>query len=261
MGASVATSRLRERLHAGETVVGTFVNTGSPITAEICANAGFDWLLLDLEHGSGSEGDLRQQLQAVSGTGAAAIVRVAANERPRFARALDFGADGIMVPQVHSVEEARAAVSYMKYPPKGVRGLAFSNRAHGFTQRDMAAVEATNERVVCMIQIESAAAVAGAEEIAAIDGIDVLFVGPNDLSLSLGVHGQFDDPTYIDAVEQVAAATSAAGKAGGVLVPRPDGLDPYLSRGFRLLAVGSDSAFVNTTARGVIDSTRAAAGP
>ena len=250
---------LRERLRAGDTVVGTFLNTGSAISAEICGRAGFDWLLIDLEHGSGSEADLQHQLHAVAGTGSAAIVRVESNARPRVAKALDLGAAGIMFPQIHSADEVRAAVSYLKYPPEGVRGLAFSNRAHAFTPRDLSAVEAANERVAGVIQIESATAVAAAGEIAEVDGVDALFVGPNDLSLSLGVHGQYEHRRYLAAVERVAEATAAAGKAAGVLVPAPEGLDPYLARGFRLLTVGSDGAFLVAGAKGVLEGARARA--
>ena len=250
---------LRARLAAGETLVGTFLNTGSAISAEICGRAGFDWLLIDLEHGSGSEADLQHQLHAVAGTASAAIVRVESNARPRVAKALDLGAEGIMFPQVHSADDVRAAISYLKYPPEGVRGLAFSNRAHAFTPRDLSAVEAANERAVGVIQIESAAAVAAAEEIASIEGVDALFVGPNDLSLSLGVHGQYDSRRYLEAVERVAAATKATGKAAGVLTPTADGLDRYLARGFRLLTVGSDGAFLVAGASGAVAGTRARA--
>ena len=187
---------LRARLRAGDTVVGTFLNTGSAIGVEICGRAGFDWLLIDMEHGSGSEADLQHLLHAVASTSAAPIVRVESNARPRMAKALDLGAEGIMVPQVHSAEEAQAAVSYLRYPPEGIRGLAFFNRAHAFARGDIGTIEATNERVVCIIQIESEGAVESVEEIAALDGVDVVFVGPNDLSLSLGIHAQFDHPRY-----------------------------------------------------------------
>lgn len=258
--ASTTSSPLRERLAAGETVAGTFLNTGSAISAEICARAGFDWVLVDLEHGSGSEADLQHQLHALAATATPAIVRVEANIRPRFAKALDLGAEGIMVPQVHTVEEARAAVSHMHYPPAGVRGLAFSNRAYGFTPGDITTVQDADRRVVGVIQIENESAVEHAGEIAALDGVDVLFVGPNDLSLSLGVHGQFDHPRYVEAVERVAAAVTAAGKTGGVLAQRPDGLELYLRHGFRLLTVGSDGGFLATGARAAAEGTKAAAG-
>ena len=250
---------LRARFRGGDSVVGTFLNTGSAISAEICGRAGFDWLLIDLEHGSGSEADLQHQLHAVAGTASAAIVRVESNARPRVAKALDLGAEGIMFPQVHSADDVRAAVSYLRYPPEGVRGLAFSNRAHAFTPRDLSAVEAANERVVGVIQIESEAAVAAVEEITSIDGVDALFVGPNDLSLSLGVHGQYEHRSYLEAIEQVAAASAMAGKAAGVLVPRAEGLDPYVERGFRLLTVGSDGAFLVGGAKGALEGARARA--
>lgn len=250
---------LRERLRRGEAPIGTFLNTGSAISAEICGRAGFDWVLIDLEHGSGSEADLQHQLHAVQSTGTAAIVRVESNARPRFAKALDLGADGIMVPQVRSADDVREAVSFLKYRPLGVRGLAFSNRAYAFTPSDLTAVDAMNERVVCVIQIETEGAVEEVEEIAAVEGVDAVFVGPNDLSLALGVHSQYDHPRYVETVERVGAAAAAAGKAAGVLVPRAEGLGLYLEHDFRLLTVGSDGGFLANGAKSTVEDTRSVA--
>lgn len=126
------TGNFRARVLAREWVVGTFINLGSPITAEMAGDCGYDWLLLDHEHGPGGEDTLLHQLQAVGGTYAVPIVRIAANETPRFKRALDMGAHGVMAPWVSTAAEARAAVSAMRYPPLGVRGIAKIQRSAGF---------------------------------------------------------------------------------------------------------------------------------
>ena len=122
----------RDRVLSGEWLCGTFINLGSAITAEIAARAGFDWLMLDYEHGPGSEETLLHQLHAVAAYATATIVRIADNEAPRFKRALDLGAGGVMVPYVNTAEEARVAVSSVRYPPHGTRGVSKFNRAAGF---------------------------------------------------------------------------------------------------------------------------------
>jgi 2-keto-3-deoxy-L-rhamnonate aldolase RhmA len=246
---------LRARLERGETLFGTFLNMGSPVSAEICGRAGFDWLLVDLEHGSGSEGDLLHQLQALADTGAHALVRVEANERSRFTKALDLGAEGIMVPRVETAEEAARAAAHMRYPPAGVRGVAFMNRSFGFGTRPRD-LEAANGRVVCVVQIESETAVGNVEAIAAVDGVDALFIGPSDLTHSMGILGQTDHPRYAAAVEAVGRAVEAAGKAAGVLLRTPEELDGYRAHGFRLIGISGDGAFLAGAARAALEGLR-----
>lgn len=239
-----AGSTFRERVLAGEPLVGTFINAGSTVTAEICGNAGLDWLLIDLEHGSGSQADLLGQLQAVAPTGAAAIVRVERPERTPTSRALDPGAKGIMFPRVASAAEAAAAIGYMRYPPDGVRGVAVQNRAGEFGRVSAADLADLDDDLVGVIQIETIGALAELDAIAAVDGVDVLFVGPGDLSYALGCPGQLDDPRYLEAIDAVLAACSSTGRSAGILVPTLAAAEQHLERGFRFVAVGSDSAFV-----------------
>ncbi len=182
------------------------------------ARSGFDWLLLDLEHGAGTESELLASLHAMGATPAAALVRPQSGERLRIGRALDLGAHGIMVPRVDLPEQAREAISFMRYPPDGARGLALSTRGAGLGELGHTQIQAINRRILGIIQIESRSAVEHAAEIAAIDGVDVLFVGPTDLSHSLGVPGGFDDPRYLDAIRHVATTAEAAGKVAGILL-------------------------------------------
>ncbi len=243
---------LHERLHAGETLYGSFVALGSAVATELIARAGFDWLIIDLEHGAGTESDLLGQLHATGATATAAFVRPQSGERLRIGRALDLGAHGIMVPRVDLPEHAREAISFMRYPPDGVRGLALSTRGAGLSGLGHADVRAINGRILGIIQIESPSAVEHVAEIAAIDGVDVLFVGPTDLSHSLGVPGKFDDPTYLDALRTVTAAAEAAGKAAGILLYDPAVLARHRELGFRFIGLGADSVFVASGARAML---------
>lgn len=250
-------TNLRERVQRGDTLLGCFLSLGSPLTAEICGLAGFDWTLIDLEHGAGSEREALSQMQALAPTGAAAVVRVESTARQRAHRMLDLGAHGIMFPRVNTAEDARAAVAAMRYPPAGVRGVAFANRACGFgAHREYLAT--ANHSLVTVVQIETAESVANVDEIAAVDGADVLFIGPSDLTQSLGIFGQFDDPCFVDAVARTAAAGARHGKATGILLPKPDDFARYYDQGFRFIAAGNDGVMVANSARGLVSTLRAA---
>jgi 2-keto-3-deoxy-L-rhamnonate aldolase RhmA len=247
---------LRVRLRAGEPLLGTFVNLGSPLAAEICGQVGFDWVLVDLEHGASTESDLVPHLQALAHTGAAPIVRVEANERPRFTRALDAGAEGIMVPRVDSAADARRAVSHLRYPPAGVRGVALMNRAMSFGAIASRPLAELDEQFVGIVQIESESALADAADIAAVDGVDCLFVGPSDLTQSLGIFGQLDHPRFVEAIEAVRTAAVGSGKAAGILARSPVEARGYIGRGYTFVGIGSDSAFLVGSARAAVAAAR-----
>lgn len=238
----------RERLRGGETLVGTFLNLGSGLAAEACALAGLDWVLVDLEHGGGHEAALAGQLQAAQGAGAHALVRVESLERARTGRALDLGAEGVMFPRVDSVGDARSAIAHLRYPPAGDRGVATYNRAAGFGSRPGAIAEA-DERICGVVQIESPAAVEAAAGIAELDGVDVLFIGPGDLSHSMGRFGALEDPEVRAAFAHVVEVAGAAGKAAGILVPAPERVEAARADGFRMIGVGSDSTLLLQAAR------------
>jgi 2-keto-3-deoxy-L-rhamnonate aldolase RhmA len=234
-------SAFRARLRAGETVVGSFVNLGSPLVTEIMGLAGFDWLVLDLEHGAGDEGRLLAQLQALTGTGPATIVRVEAIDLPRFMHALDLGADGVLVPRLRSADDARRCAEYCRYG--GARGVARYNRSWhwGLASRGLADAD---EEVVCAVQIETREALAAVEEIAAVEGVDVLFVGPSDLAQAFGLTCPPDDPELLELVAAVAEAADANGKTAGVLVGTLEQLRPYRELGFRFLGCNSDGGLL-----------------
>ena len=235
---------IRTQALARELLAGTFLNLGSSLTAEIAGRCGFDWLLIDLEHGAGDQQNLLAQLQAVEGTRAAPVVRVGWNDATTIKRILDLGPSGIMVPYVNTAEEAARAVAAMQYPPQGVRGVAKFNRACGFTEDFEEYFQKANENLLTVVQIETAEAVANAEAIAAGDGVDVLFVGPLDLSVNLGIPSQFEHPEFVRSMQKVAAACAGAGKAAGTLASGPEQLEQLVDAGFTFIACGSDGGAV-----------------
>lgn len=247
-------TNLRTRILAGETLFGTFLGLGSPVAAEICGRAGFDWVIIDLEHGAAHESDLLAHLHAIGSTPAAALVRPRSGDRLRIGRVLDLGAHGVMIPRVDLPAQAAEAVSFMRYAPDGARGLALSTRGAGLGELAHADVRAVSQRITGIIQIESPSAVEHADEIAAIEGVDVLFVGPTDLSHSMGIPGQFDDARYLAALDRVVAAAGGAGKAAGILLYNMAVLRRHLDLGFRFVGLGSDGSFVADGARAVLAS-------
>jgi 4-hydroxy-2-oxoheptanedioate aldolase len=231
----------KQRVLAGEQVSGLFIQLGSAVTTEIAARAGFDFLVLDQEHGLGGEDTTLAQLTACAGTHACPVVRVAANEAPRFKRALDAGAVGVMVPYVEGAAAAQLAVDAMRYPPRGVRGVARGTRATNYGADSASYWDACDKTLVLMAQIETAASVEAAEAIAAIDGVDVLFVGPTDLGTSLaGRPIPFDDERLVAARQRVANAARAAGKKAGILAMAPEHVALVRAEGFTVVMLGSD---------------------
>jgi len=235
---------IREKVLAGEFMAGAWCNLASSITVEIAASAGFDWILIDQEHGPGGSETLMRQLQAVGQRSCAPIVRIAWNEMPRFKRALDLGAMGIMVPYIQTATEAQNAVSYLRYPPEGLRGAAASPRATGYGVNFDTYFSEANHNLLSVHQIETARAIKNLQDIAAVDGVDVLFVGPLDLSISVGMPKRFDDPEFRQLLSKVAISARKAGKAAGILLPSAELIDLVHGMGFTFVAVGSDGGMV-----------------
>ena len=252
---------LRRRVLAGEPAIGAWVNLGSLASAELVARAGYDWVVLDLEHGMGTDADLHGQLLAVQATPTCALVRVASSERLRVGRALDFGADGLVIPRLETPEEIADTLRWMRYPPAGIRGVALPNRGGGYFELGHAELAASiNDRLLGVFQVESPEAVAAVDSLAAMDGVDVLFVGPADLSHTMGIPGRFDEPAFTAALDAVATACRAHGKAAGILLPSASAIPPYRERGFTFIGVGSDTGWVVAGAKAQIDAAREAFG-
>lgn len=232
---------------ADRPLVGLWVCSGSPLVAEIFAGSGVDWLLIDMEHSANSLDSVLVQLQAVAAYPVAPLVRVPFGDDVMLKQVLDIGAQNVLVPMVSSAEQARHVVEAVRYPPLGRRGVGSAlsrsarwNRIDGYLQN-------ANEHVSLIVQVESAEAVAHAGEIAAVDGVDAVFVGPSDLAASLGVLGQQSHPDVLDAVHRTFEAVRAAGKPVGVNAFDPAVADAYLAEGAAFVAVAAD---VSLLARG-----------
>src|SRR5919204_4326021 len=228
---TVPGATFRQRVRSGEALLGTFLQLGSPVATEIAAQAGFDWLLVDLEHGAGSEAALLADLQAMSASSVGALVRVERGERLRIGRVLDAGADGVMVPRMASAEQAAEVATFLRYPPQGVRGVALGTRSAGFGRVAVGEVSTLNDNVVGILQIETVESIEAVDSIAAIDGVDVLFIRPSDLSVALGVPGQLDHPRYRGALDRIRAAARAHGKAVGTLLRNAQEVEAALREG------------------------------
>ncbi len=224
---------------------GTFLNLGSAAAVEIAAQIGFEWLLIDLEHGSASWADLRCMLLACRGAAIAPIVRIRSVDPDAVKFVLDSGAAGIMFPYISTIDEARRAVQACKYPPMGNRGVAQVVRATDYGVHWAEYFDQANDRGLVVVQIETPQAVEAAEGIAEVVGVDVLFVGPMDLSVNMGFPGDFSPAPFQEALRHVVSAAEKHGKAAGIL-SRPDCVDQHRAMGFRFLALGSDAIAVRT---------------
>ena len=239
---------LRRRLAGGEATVGTFVGMSSAVAAEVCAASGADWILLDLEHGSGTEDAVRDGVLAAGSYGVPTIVRVESGERIRIGRVLDQGAAGVMVPRLDKVDQIVDTVAHLRYPPHGDRGVATYNRSCRWGM-DRTPLTDANQTSLGVVQIETLSSLDAVDEIAAQDGVDVLFIGPLDLSFALGVPLQMDSPAFTAAMDRVLAAAEKHGKTAGILAATGDLARRYVERGFRFVAVGSDSTILAAALR------------
>jgi len=235
---------IRDRVLSRELMFGVGAQLGSSLTVEMIGAAGFDWTWIDCEHGAGDHSELITQIQVAGLGNAPPVVRIAWNEAPRFKRVLDLGASGIMVPYINNKTEARLAAQSMRYQPEGIRGVAQSPRSCGFGRDFEDYYAKANENLLTVVQIETKEAVANAEEIASVPGVDVLFVGPFDLTVNMQIIKNFDHPEFISALQTVSAACKQHGKAAGILTPRPDYLSPWIDMGYTFFVVGSDTGCV-----------------
>lgn len=235
---------LKTRLQEGQTLLGTWLNLGNPLTAEIVGLSGYDWVIIDLEHGSGTEREALAQMQALEHTTTAALVRVESTARQRVHRVLDFGAEGIMFPHINDATTALQARKAMMYPPEGSRGVAKMIRASAFGRNFDNYLSQASSELLGIMQIETQNAIDNVEAIAAVDGVDVLFIGPADLTMEMGIFGQINHPRFIDAIKKTVSAADKHKKAVGILVGSPDHLPAFRDLGLRFLACGSDGNFM-----------------
>ncbi|MGO1319908.1 MAG: HpcH/HpaI aldolase family protein [Galactobacter sp.] len=245
------TANVVERIRAGERTVGSFAGLGSTTAIEVLAAAGLDWVLVDLEHGGGDESQVGDAVAAAGGYGAATLVRVESAERIRIGRVLDAGAAGVMLPRITSAAQVEEALAHFSYPPAGDRGVATYNRSVRWGL-DKAALKAPPALVI--VQIETLGALEEVEKIAALDGVDVLFIGPLDLSYALGTPLDFASEPFKAAVERVVGAARDHGKSAGILAANVGLAAQRAEEGFTFLPVGSDSTLLADAASHIIST-------
>lgn len=229
---------------ADRPLVGMWVCSGSPLIAEICAGSGLDWLLIDGEHGPNGLESILAQLQAVAGYPITPLVRAPSGDTALIKQFLDLGVQNLLIPMVNTASEARAVVSAVRYPPRGVRGVGSAlaraarwNRVDNYLGR-------ADEYVSLFVQIETADAVANAAEIASVDGVDGVFVGPSDLAASMGFLGQQEHPEVVTAVERTIRTVAELGIPVGVNAFDPNVAERYLAAGAHFALVGADVALL-----------------
>lgn len=239
----------KKRLIRRDLFIGTILTLPSPETAEILCLSGFDWLFVDLEHSALSIRDAQCVLQAAAPK-TPCLIRVPACDEVWIKRVLDIGASGIIVPQVRTVEEAEAAVRFCKYPPEGTRSVGIS-RAQGYGRHFQTYVAAANEDIVVILQIEHIDAVNNIDNILAVPGIDGLFIGPYDLSASMGKTGRTTDPDVQQAISRVKACADRAKMPLGIFGATADAVKPYIQSGYTLIAVGIDTMLIRQAAKDI----------
>lgn len=231
-------NRLKSLLREGKPAFGLFLTIGHAEVAEMLSLTGYDWLLVDMEHAPIEVATLEMMLIAVRPP-VTPLVRVPVNDPAHIKVALDAGAMGVMVPHVDSAEEAKLAASYVRYPPKGVRGVGPRRAAlYGLAKEEY--LKRADEEVMLIVQIESREAVGKVEEILGVEGVDAYFIGPADLSASLGVTGGLRSPEVVRAVEKIASVGEAQGVPGGIYCASRSDVELALRLGLKMLALGSD---------------------
>ena len=246
---------LKRKLQAGKTCFGAWMLSTSADMAEILAYAGMDFLILDHEHGQGSIDQAIGQLRAIKGTDCVGVLRVPTNDHIYIKRALDAGVGGIMVPNVNNADQARHVVDACRYAPVGIRGAFGGMRAmnYGFNP---GYYEKSFENLLVVCQVENAKAIDNIPQIAAVEGVDLIFIGPRDLSATLGKLNQFDDPVVRGEINRAAEAILASGKLLGSTAASGKVAKEMAARGYRFIIPGSDAGLLALGVRATLADAR-----
>lgn len=248
-------NHLKARMAAGDRLDGIWIGSGTETAAEALSQIGFDWLLIDTEHGPVEAAAALPMLRAVSAGQTEPVVRVAWNDLVLIKRVLDFGAQTLMIPYVQSADEARAAVRATRYPPEGIRGVAGIHRAAQYGAIPDY-LNRANAEIALIIQVETRAAFEALDEIAAVEGVDAIFIGPADLSASMGHLGDSNHPEVVAAIEDAAKRIKAAGKRAAILALDSETARNYAQMGYDMVAAGLDMHLMVTAARQMLEAVR-----
>jgi 4-hydroxy-2-oxoheptanedioate aldolase len=247
---------VKQALQSGETVIGCFVQYPSAMTVEICGYSGFDFVMIDCEHGPMDTESAYHMMLAAERSGTVPLVRVPMNHPQVILRHLDIGAAGIMVPQINSVEEAQAVVHAVKYHPEGRRGVAGTRSSSwSITQPLSEFVSTANRDTLVLVQIENIRAVEVLSDIMEVPGVDVLYVGPNDLAQSMGYPGRPDHPDVQKVIDQICDTARGSNIALGTVANDAETINHEISRGFRMVGANAASLLA-ATSRQVLNGIR-----
>ncbi|UCD73216.1 MAG: hypothetical protein JSW01_00815 [Candidatus Bathyarchaeota archaeon] len=246
-------NKLKKKLKKGKIVFGVTLGIGNPEVADALGNIGFDYINFDTQHTSLSVETVHSMMAAMSYSESTPIMRVVSNDLGQINRALDIGAHGVIVPLVNSKEDAEKAVYAARYSPKG--GRSYGPRRAALRDQDYA--ETADKEVMIIPQIETKVALDRIDEILSVEGLDAMFVGPNDLSMSLGVFRKFDSPTFLKAIEKVMSSCESHEIAPGLLAPAGP-VESSVEQGFKMINLGGDAGFMMVAARNAIEKARAA---
>ncbi len=242
---------LRQRLLNNEVLYGTLMSMASVEAVEMTVQLGYDWLFIDAEHGALGPNEVFRLIQAAGDC--PCLVRVPGFDEGFIKKTLDAGAAGIIVPQVESLAEAQDIVRVSKYPPQGQRGVGLG-RAHDYGLNFQDYLARANDETIVVIQAESRDAIGNIDAMASCAGVDAVLIGPYDLSASLGEVGDFENPEFIDAIEQISEACMDHGKALGIFGVSAEAVAPYKEQGFSLLTVGVDSLFLQQASAAALET-------
>lgn len=238
---------LNDKFETKTDLVGAWLSIGHPTVAEVTASQDFDFVLIDTEHtplGLETVENMSRGIDAAEGD-TKTLVRVPSNDPVRIKRTLDIGVSGVMVPMVETIEEAEQVSDAVRYPPSGIRGVA-SGRATEYGDEFEEYVESANETIFTIVQIETQTGLENVEDIAAVDGIDAVFVGPADLSANLGIFAEWENSRLTDAINTVIDAGRRADVPVGTLVVNPDDIEMRVQQGFDYLIVGKDTSHLSS---------------
>ena len=233
-------NRVKRMLKDGEKTAGAWLQIASPFTAEIMSQAGFDWLMIDMEHGPGDILTLITQLQAMKGSETAALVRAPWNDFVTIKRILDTGVHGLLVPYVNTREEAESAVRACRYPPQGIRGVAGSPRAQGYGQNVREYLASANEEILLITAVETPAAVANLDGILAVDGVDGVFIGPMDLATNMGHIGDPAQREVQEAIAEIENKVLGTGKILATISGNWEQAQRLYDRGYQMVMLMAD---------------------
>jgi 2-keto-3-deoxy-L-rhamnonate aldolase RhmA len=255
------TAELKAKLRSNTLTIGSWISLGHPAIAEILSRAGFDWLVIDMEHSTISIREAGELIRVIDLCGVAPLVRVTSNDADLIKRVMDAGAHGVVVPMVNSAADAVRAVASTRYPPAGTRGVGMARAQRFGPSGFQDYLKWQQDGPIVIAQIEHVSAIEAADDILAVPGIDGFIVGPYDLSASLGIPGEFTHAKYTSALTRVLEAGRKAGKPAGLhlVEPDPGRLETLIADGFRVIAYSVDFRMIDATARAGLVTARGGA--